>query len=251
MVVTDRRQAAAGGRTLAAVAAAAVRGGAAAVLLRERDLPPGERADLAATLRRVTARAGAGLVVAGDVRLARRAGADGVHLGGTDPWPGDPPTGPAGPGSGAAGVGMAVSRSCHTPGDLREARDRGAAWVTYSPVFATPSKPGYGPVLGIGGLASGCRSVPGLPVAALGGVDPTTAAACVAAGAAMVAMMGAVMRAADPEGVVAAAASAAGRAAPVRGPGGGAPAVARPEGHALAGGNGDRWARAGSGGRWG
>ena len=43
----------------------------------------------------------------------------------------------------------------------------------------------------------------GLPVWALGGVDPTTAAACMAAGAHGVAVMGAVMRAPDPGAVVA------------------------------------------------
>jgi thiamine-phosphate pyrophosphorylase len=73
-------------------------------------------------------------------------------------------------------------------------------------VFATASKPGYGPALGIGGLAAGCRAVAGvgspLAVYALGGIRPAQAGACLAAGAAGVAVMGAVMRADDPHGIV-------------------------------------------------
>jgi thiamine-phosphate pyrophosphorylase len=69
-------------------------------------------------------------------------------------------------------------------------------------VFATDSKPGYGPALGLDGLAAGRRAVPGLPVVALGGVEPGRARACVEAGAAGVALMGAVMRAGDPAAVV-------------------------------------------------
>ena len=193
-VLTDRRQAAAAGRPLAATVAAALAGGAGCIVLRERDLAPGDRRALATDLRALTTAAGASLVVAGDAALAREAGADGVHLAAADPWPG----GAAGPG------GLAVGRSCHTVDELVVAAAAGAAWATYSPVYATASKPGYGPALGPGGLAAGCRAVPGLAVLALGGVVPGRAAACRAAGAAGVAVMGAVMGAAAPGGVVAA-----------------------------------------------
>jgi thiamine-phosphate pyrophosphorylase len=81
-----------------------------------------------------------------------------------------------------------------------------AAYATFSPVFATASKPGYGPALGIDGLAAGCRTVAGvgspLAVYALGGIGPSQAGACLAAGAAGVAVMGAEMRADDPHGIV-------------------------------------------------
>ncbi len=78
-------------------------------------------------------------------------------------------------------------------------------------MFATSSKPGYGPPLGIAGLAAGCRATPSLPVLALGGVDIGTAGRCVAAGACGVAVMGAVMGAADPRAVVRALAAAVAR----------------------------------------
>jgi thiamine-phosphate pyrophosphorylase len=189
VVVTDRHQVAQGARGLVEVVRGALAGGATRVLLRDKDLDPPERVRLADELRVVTAAAGAALLVAGDVDLACAVGADGVHLAADDPWPQvDHP--------------LAVGRSCHDHGELVEARVRAADWATYSPVFASVSKPGYGPALGLAGLAAGCRAVPGLPVLALGGIGPGRARPCLDAGAAGVAVMGAVMRADDPATVV-------------------------------------------------
>lgn len=189
VVVTDRAAAEARGRLLVDVVAAAVDGGADAVLLREKDLPAPERRRLAVALREITGDRGAALWVAGDAALAAATGADAVHLAAADAWP-DPV------------AGLARGRSCHTVAELRAAAVAGADHVTYSPVFPTPSKPGYGPPLGLAGLAAGCRAVPGLAVVALGGIEPGRAAGCRRAGAAGVALMGAVMRAADPAAVV-------------------------------------------------
>ncbi|HLV57877.1 MAG TPA: thiamine phosphate synthase [Natronosporangium sp.] len=181
VVVTDRRQAVA---PLPRQVAAAVAGGARWVLLREKDLPARERAALADRLREVLAPHGGRLIVAGPDPL----GGDAVHLAAGDPAP-------------APDTGLLVGRSCHGAADL----DRLTVehYVTVSPVFASASKPGYGPPLGPDGLAYLCRRTR-RPVLALGGVEtPQRAAACVAAGAAGVAVMGAVMRAEDPAAVVA------------------------------------------------
>jgi thiamine-phosphate diphosphorylase len=191
VVVTDRVQAERAGHRLPDVAAAAVDAGAPGVLLREKDLPAAERRCLAEALRAVTARRGAALWVASDAALARDVGADGVHLAAADPAP---------DGDGVAALPW--GRSCHGVEELRVAAADGAAWATCSPVFATDSKPGYGPALGVAGLAAACRAVPGLPVLALGGIGPGRVAACLTAGAAGVATMGAVMRAEDPAAVV-------------------------------------------------
>jgi thiamine-phosphate pyrophosphorylase len=170
--------------------------GAPAVVLREKDLPPPERLAIARRLRTITASAGAALVVASDVALAREVGADGVHLAARDPWPE-----PAG-----SGRPLRVGRSCHSVGDLLAVAAGGGDYATFSPVFATASKPGYGPALGLDGLRAGCRAVARtgaeLAVYALGGVGPGRAADCLAAGAAGVAVLGAVMRAPDPAAAV-------------------------------------------------
>jgi thiamine-phosphate diphosphorylase len=164
LVLTDRL--ATGGRPLTDV----VRG-ARAVVLREKDLRRADRAGLAAQLRPLVDV----LVIASDVTLA----GDGVHLAAGDPFPVDRPA--------------LVGRSCHTRGDLERAAAEGCDYATLSPIFTSLSKPGHGPPLGVDAL----RDAP-LPVYALGGVDETTAAACVGSGATGVAVMGAVMRSADP-----------------------------------------------------
>lgn len=183
-----------GGRPLVDVVAAAVEGGARAVLLREKHLPADERAALAAGLRAVLATVGGLLLVASDSGLATRVGADGLHLAAADPVP-DRPT-------------ARLGRSCHSVADVARAAAEGCAYATLSPIHETASKPGYGPALGTDVLRDTA-----LPVWGLGGIDPDRASACVAAGAAGVAVMGAVMRADDPAAAVRALCRSLGEAA--------------------------------------
>ncbi|HEV7899035.1 MAG TPA: thiamine phosphate synthase [Planosporangium sp.] len=188
IVFTDRRQAR---RPLDEVVAAAVDGGARTVVLREKDLPDEERAALAARLHEVLAPAGGRLLLAGRTAgwAGLVAGLHGQHLAAADPWPATP-------------RGL-VGRSCHDAGELAAAAAEGAAYATISPVFASTSKPGYGPPLGLSRLRDLCAGA-GLPVYALGGIESAERAAeCRRAGAAGVAVMGAVMRARDPAAVVA------------------------------------------------
>lgn len=156
------------------VVQAAVRGGAAWVVLRDRHLGYGERAALARSLR---ALAPGRVIVAGPDPL----GGDAVHLSARDPMP--------------AGVGL-IGRSWHGHEPLSE-----EDYVTLSPIHPTATKPGYGPALGAEGAAARMRAGGSArPWLALGGIDsPERVAECVAAGAAGVAVLGAVMRAADPE----------------------------------------------------
>jgi thiamine-phosphate pyrophosphorylase len=85
-----------------------------------------------------------------------------------------------------------VGRSCHDAGEVDRARAEGCDYVFVSPVYPTESRPGYGPALGPAGLAALCR--PGLPVFALGGVQPETVPECLEAGAYGVAVMGPILR---------------------------------------------------------
>jgi thiamine-phosphate pyrophosphorylase len=170
VLLTDRRLAAG---PLPAVVEAAVAGGADWVILRERDLRYAERRELADALRPLLPPGR--LIVAGPDPL----GGDAVHLAIVDPVP-----------PGVATIG----RSCHDAGEL--SRLSTESYVTLSPVYPTATKPGYGPALTPGGAARLHSPVPWL---ALGGVDsPERAAECAAAGAAGVAVLGAVMRARDP-----------------------------------------------------
>ncbi|MGC2203946.1 MAG: thiamine phosphate synthase, partial [Stellaceae bacterium] len=94
-----------------------------------------------------------------------------------------------------------IGASAHSAEEASQLLAAGADYVTVSPVFMTVSKPGYGPVLGLEGLASVVAQAPG-PVIALGGITAQNAGRCLAAGAHGVAIMGEAMRAADPRAAV-------------------------------------------------
>ena len=76
----------------------------------------------------------------------------------------------------------------------------GADYVTLSPIFLTESKPGYGPALGLDAVRAASSAAAG-PVIALAGIDGSNAAECITAGASGIAVMGEIMRAADPEAI--------------------------------------------------
>jgi thiamine-phosphate diphosphorylase len=94
------------------------------------------------------------------------------------------------------GPGAWIGASCHGVREAFAAREAGASYVHLAPVFAPISKPAGGPSLGLSGLAAaaGC----GLPALAQGGIDPENAGQAVDAGAAGVAVTGAIFLAADP-----------------------------------------------------
>jgi thiamine-phosphate pyrophosphorylase len=182
LVLTDRSQCT---RPLPLTVEIAVAAGARAVVLREKDLSAPQRFRLAEQLAAVLEPVGGLLILAGAVApgCARRTGA--VHLSAVDELPSPRPP--------------LVGRSCHNGCEVSAAAAQGCDYVTVSPVFATASKPGYGPALGLDKLATLCRSAPA--VYALGGVSVADAAGCMDAGARGVAVMGAIMR--DPNIVAA------------------------------------------------
>lgn len=85
-----------------------------------------------------------------------------------------------------------VGCSVHSLDAAQKREAEGADFVTYSPIYPTPSKPGYGPVVGIAGLTEVAKGV-NLPVYALGGITPARVTECIAAGAFGVAVMSGVM----------------------------------------------------------
>jgi thiamine-phosphate pyrophosphorylase len=197
LLITDRRQVR---RPVAEVVASALEGGCRWVSVREKDLAAAEQVALAREIIRIAAPFEASVVLHGDPSLAAQAGCGGVHL-------------PAGGDIGAArrllGPDAWVSISTHGQGEVLAAAGDGADAVTLSPIFASASKPGYGPALGLDRLARVAAASP-IPVIALGGIeDQARVRACLEAGAAAVAVMGAVMRAADPAALFARLARAA------------------------------------------
>jgi thiamine-phosphate pyrophosphorylase len=186
LLVTDRSQAR---RPLPAIVAATFDAGCRWVSLREKDLPEDEQTVLARRLLRMARAAGALLSLHGEATLAKLAGMDGVHL-------------PSGADAAAArallGPQKLIGVSIHTVTEAEAIDPRCVDYALAGPAFETPSKPGYGPEIGRKGLADIARAAR-VPVLAIGGINAARIGELVAAGAAGIAVMGGVMRAADPE----------------------------------------------------
>jgi thiamine-phosphate pyrophosphorylase len=185
MLVTDRRQAR---RPLAEIVATALASGCRWISVREKDLPDDEQIPLVHTLLPIARRHGARLMLHGEAAMAKLAGADGVHL-------------PSGSDARAArallGRQKLVGVSIHTVTEAEAIDPDVADYALAGPAFETPSKPGYGPEIGRKGLSEIARAAR-VPVLAIGGINTARIGEVIAAGCTGVAVMGGVMRAADP-----------------------------------------------------
>jgi thiamine-phosphate pyrophosphorylase len=188
LVISDRRQAR---WPLERVGEAAFMGGCRWFSLREKDLPPEERRALLGALVSIGRRFGAVVTAHEDIEAVVAAGAGGVHL----PSGGDPAA------ARARLPGALIGASAHSADEAAALLRAGADYVTASPVFVTASKPGYGPALGLDGLARIVAAARG-PVVALGGITAENVGLCCDVGARGIAVMGGVMRAADPQATV-------------------------------------------------
>jgi thiamine-phosphate diphosphorylase len=113
-------------------------------------------------------------VVNDDVEAALELGADGVHLGQSDP------------GAERARVaGLLLGRSAVT---FEQAVEADADYLGVGPIWETPSKDDADPPLGLAELERICVAV-SVPVVAIGGIDASNAGACIRAGAAGVAVI--------------------------------------------------------------
>jgi thiamine-phosphate pyrophosphorylase len=188
LVISDRRQAR---QPLEHVAEAVFAGGCRWFSLREKDLPPTERRALLGRLLVLGRRFGGIVTAHEDIEAVAELAADGVHL----------PSGGSLKAARARLPDALIGASAHSAEEAAALLRAGADYVTVSPVFLTASKPGYGPALGLDGLARIVAQAPG-PVVALGGIAPDNAALCLAAGAGGVAVMGEVMRSENPRASV-------------------------------------------------
>jgi len=170
---------------LAEAIAAAVAGGVDWVQLRERDL---SAAALLALADDVLQRGVRTLVVNRRLDVALALGCAGVHLGFDAVTPADARR--------LLGPGGLVGVSAHGPAEVATAARSGASYAFLAPVFAPRSKRAERPALGPGALAEAARA--GIPVLAQGGCDASNAGALVAAGAAGVAVTGAILISDDP-----------------------------------------------------
>jgi len=166
---------------------AAIEGGAALVQYRAKHASPTLKLEQAGRLAMVCRARGVPLIVNDSVELALAVQANGVHVGRED---GDPQAARRAMPKGIVGV------SCYSDIDrARAAALSGADYIGIGSVFASSTKPAA--VRAPLELIAQARAESGLPVAAIGGITPANAPLAIAAGADMVAVIGALFDTVD------------------------------------------------------
>lgn len=177
------------GRDPLAIAKAALAGGAGMLQLRAKgELSDRAHLALAEHMRRMAHRAGAVFIVNDRADIARAARADGVHVGQDDL--------PVPVARRIAGQRAIVGCSTHDLAEARAARDAGADYLGVGAMFGSGSKANTRPA-GPTTLAQ-VRAAVDLPLVAIGGITAANVDQVIAAGADAVAVISAVVGAADP-----------------------------------------------------
>ncbi|MBO9713812.1 thiamine phosphate synthase [Sphingomonas sp.] len=158
-------------------------GPVAAFQFRVKGIDQHEAARLAEPLQRICADREVAFIVNDSISLAKRLGADGVHLGQED--------GDAREARSILGPGVQIGVTCHDSRHLAmEAGEAGADYVAFGAFYPTNTKETrHRPDPGI---LSWWSALFELPCVAIGGITPLNAAPLVAAGADFLAVSGAV-----------------------------------------------------------
>jgi thiamine-phosphate pyrophosphorylase len=147
--------------------------------IREKSLPARVLYELVTRAAEITRDSKTRLLVNDRADIARAAGADGVHL--------TSQSLPARVVRDMFGPEFLIGVSTHSLDEARAARDGGADFVVFGPVFETESKRGFGAPQGLDKLRKVADELRGFPVLAIGGISLENAGACFDAGASGVA----------------------------------------------------------------
>lgn len=162
---------------------------ATAFQLRVKDVDEHQLARLAEPLQRICADAGVAFIVNDSMTLAKRLGADGVHLGQSD--------GDIGEARALLGPSAQIGKTCHDSRHFAmEAGEAGADYVAFGAFYPTTTKPSnYRPNPSI---LTWWSTLFEIPCVAIGGINPGNARPLVEAGADFLAVVQAVWGAEDP-----------------------------------------------------
>lgn len=168
---------------------------ASAFQLRVKDVDEHELARLAEPLQRICADAEVAFIVNDSMSLAKRLGADGVHLGQSD--------GNVREARALLGPAAQIGKTCHDSRHLAmEAGEAGADYVAFGAFYPTTTKPSrYRPDPSI---LSWWATLFEIPCVAIGGITPDNAAPLVTAGADFLAVCQAVWGRVNPADAVSA-----------------------------------------------
>jgi len=166
----------------------ALDGGVRAVQLREKNLNGRDLLAAAERLRLLTREYGALLFINDRADVAKLSGADGVHLGqnGISPAAARKALG------GEALIGV----SAHNLTEARKAEEDHANFITFGPVYQTPSKAQWGPPLGLKPLKE-ITGLVNIPVYAVGGINKDRVEEVIASGASGIAVISAILSSSD------------------------------------------------------
>ena len=166
----------------------ALSAGVKAVQLREKDLSTRELLDMAYRFRELTQCYDASLFINDRPDIALCVDADGVHLGN-------------------AGIPVRVARkimkdrfligcSTHSVKEAVYAEEEGADFITFGPIFHTPSKLQYGEPVGLDALCEVRKSC-SLPIYGIGGIKSDNIEAVLDSGASGIALISDILAATD------------------------------------------------------
>lgn len=187
-LISDRQQLHPDHDLISAVTAA-LEGGVAALQLREKDLPAAQLFDLGCQLRQLTRRYNAKLLINDRIDIALAIEADGVHLGEQSLSVSQTRK--------LLGENRLIVKSTHNIAGAIQAEEQGADFITFSPVYFTPSKASYGEPQGLDKLRTICNQV-NIPVFALGGITPHRISEVVNSGATGIALISAILSQPNP-----------------------------------------------------
>jgi len=176
-------------QNLPRVLAAAIKGGIDLFQLRRKGVPASGLEELARVCAEVCRAANVLFIVDDHVDLAKRVGADGVHLGQEDT--------PLAQARQTLGEDILLGKSTHNREQVLAAVREGADYVSAGPVHETPTKAGR-PAVGFEHVSIAARQS-SVPVVAIGGLGRDEAALAIESGADMVGVVRAICRAAQPE----------------------------------------------------
>ena len=173
---------------------AAIEGGATLVQLRDPDAHGRALVEVVRALLALLRPRGIPLLVNDRVDVALAAGADGVHVGQSDMAPADVRR--------LIGPEPILGLSVGTLTEFAASDLSGVDYLGVGPVFITGTKIDAGAAIGVDGVAA-IRAHTNLPIVAIGGIDASRAAACIAAGADGAAVVSAICAAPDPRAATA------------------------------------------------
>ena len=168
----------------------ALKGGVKTIQLREKGLTTFELYSLACELRKTTSDSKANFIVNDRVDIALAVGADGVHLG----WQSLPfPVVRR-----LVGSERLIGVSTHNRQEALQAQEYGADYITFGPIFDTPSKAGLLKPTGVEEIQKLKKEIH-IPIVGVCGINGKNVESVLKGGADGIAVISSIMQADDPE----------------------------------------------------